>query len=69
MRNKVQSPLCLHFRFLQTGFLFGFVFDILALAAEFEFISFVWISRLQNMVADELAKQSLVVNEGDPLTY
>ena len=27
-------------------------FDILALAAEFEFISFVWISRLQNVVAD-----------------
>lgn len=45
--------------------LYGIVSDILALAAEFQSISFVWISRsrLQNVVADELVKQSYVLNE------
>lgn len=43
--------------------IYGIVSDIVALASEFETISFGWISRLENVIADGLAKQCVVVNE------
>lgn len=43
--------------------IYGIVADILDSSVLFELISFVWIPRERNSVADELAKQSLVVVE------
>lgn len=37
--------------------------DILAFAAKFDFISFVWISREKNLIADSLAKHALSLYE------
>ncbi|KAL0728552.1 hypothetical protein Bca4012_024645 [Brassica carinata] len=44
---------------LQNSELYGVVSDIFSLANSFEIISFVWIPRERNAVADGLAKQSL----------
>lgn len=46
---------------LQNSEFYGVVSDILSLANSFEIISFVWISRERNVVADGLAKQILYV--------
>lgn len=43
--------------------IYGIVEDILAMASSFECCSFVWIPRIQNVVADGLAKQVAVVIE------
>lgn len=39
--------------------LYGIVADIIELSSSFDFISFVWIPRERNVVADALAKRAL----------
>ena len=49
--------------------IFGPVSDILSMATECDSISFDWIEREKNTIADNLAKLSLVINEDvHPLT-
>lgn len=43
--------------------LYGVAADILSLGTSFEFVSFSWIPRERNSVADSLAKDALIVSE------